>query len=123
MDGASLRRPAPAQTRSTAPPAPRGPVGPGGGLLRGPRGPNFKWTEEERSWRARGAGPVASSARVKGGSPPRRRRLGARRGSARLGALDSRVDVAGLTPASFVHAKLEPDAKFGTPVSIQCLDA
>ena len=36
-----------------------------------------------------------------------------------LGALDSRVDVAGLTPASFVHAKLEPDAKFGTPVSIR----
>ena len=36
-----------------------------------------------------------------------------------LGALDSRVDVAGLTPASFMHAKLEPDAKFGTPVSIR----
>ena len=37
----------------------------------------------------------------------------------RLGALDSSVEVAGLTPASFSHAKLAPDAKFGTPVSIR----
>ncbi len=37
----------------------------------------------------------------------------------RLGALDSRVDVAGLTPASFTHAKLAGDAKFGTPVSLR----
>ena len=37
----------------------------------------------------------------------------------RLGALDSSVDVAGLTPASFMHAKLAADAKFGTPVSIR----
>ena len=37
----------------------------------------------------------------------------------RLGALDGSVDVAGLTPASFVQARLAPPAKFGTPVSLR----
>ena len=37
----------------------------------------------------------------------------------RLGALDSNVDVAGLTPAAFMQAKLATPAKFGTPVSLR----
>ena len=37
----------------------------------------------------------------------------------RLGALEGKVDVSRLTPASFTHAMLTPPARFGTPVPLR----